>query len=822
MAGLADLGAGLAQDFRAAWRSFRTSPGFAAAAIVTIGLGVGVNTGVFSIVNAVAFGGIPARAPDELVAIHQNVQGVPRASNNYSDFTRPEYENFRDRTETLSGVLAYGRMWDATLGGDAPRMVVATPVSCNFFDVLGVPPRIGSGFSRAHCESGGDSAVAIITHALWMERFNGESSILGETVTLNGTEFQVIGVAPEGFAGIDVDRPSLFVPIESRTILRPDRNRFDDDILSWLNLVGRLGPGMTAAEVEAEWSVFARQLDLEQPARTTTVSVDPALRLSAPAMRTAVLAASAIVMTAFGLVLLVACTNVANLMLARADTRMRDTAIRSSLGATRARLIRQFVTESVLIAIFGGLVGAVLAIWAVDGLITAGYSLLPPEARLILVVEPKASLSVLAFALGLSMIAGVSFGLAPALRATRPGLRATIDQDAPGGGRAGRGRLQGALVGVQVAFSMILVIATALLLRGLYETLTVDPDFDHEGLIVAGADLGIFGYDGAGAADFQRRAIDEIRALPGVDAVAQVLIAPFEGRSRAFGWRLPEQQDDESRSLESNNVSANYFSVTGIPIVRGRAFTEAEVAAEQANVAILTESTARMFWPDEDPIGKTLISGFGTPVEIVGVARDIEVRIGEADMPYIYSPAVVRAQTEMQLVVRTGLPVETLIEPIGAVYQRLDPRLPVRVQGFDELFALWTGISSIVTAVAFGLGALALVLASVGVYGVMSTVVGRRVREIGIRLALGAGRTDVLGLMLRKSMRPVAIGAAIGVFACFGVAKLLPALLFGVGALDPLALAGAAAAVLGAGFLASAIPARRAMRVDPMTTLRYE
>jgi ABC-type antimicrobial peptide transport system permease subunit len=289
-----------------------------------------------------------------------------------------------------------------------------------------------------------------------------------------------------------------------------------------------------------------------------------------------------------------------------------------------------------------------------------------------------------------------------------------------------------------------------------------------------------------------------------------------------MGWRLPEEADEQARTLFSNTVSADYFDVTGIPIVRGRAFTVQEVDAEQPTVAIMTESTAKLFWPNKEPIGKTVVSGFGQTVEIVGIARDTEVSVGQTDTPYVYSPAVQAAQPEMQLVIRTAVPVDSMIEPIRAVYQRLDSRLPVRVQTFEQIFALWSNVSSLAASVAFGLGGLALILATVGVYGVMTTVVGRRLREIGIRLALGADKADVLKLMLRKSMRPVAIGAAIGILGCFGVARLLPVLLFGVGALDPLALAGAAVAVLGAGFFASAIPARRAMRVDPIRTLRYE
>lgn len=822
MDGLPELGSRMAQDLRQAARALRSSPGFALTAIVTIGLGVGVNTGIFSLVNAVAFQNLHASEPDELLAINQVVDVSPRGQNNSAQFTKPEYEAYRDRTETLSGALAYGRLWSANLGGETPGLIVATPVSCNFFDVLGLAPQIG-GFSAAHC-AGSGANVAVLTHDLWVDRFAGDTGILGRTVQLNGGEFQIVGVAPEGFAGIDIDRPSLFIPLGAATAMRPDRSFYEDGTVAWLNVVGRRAAGVSTDQVEAELNVIARQLDLEQPGRSSSVTVGRATPLSAPDMRGPLLGVAAIGMFAFGLVLLVACTNVANLMLARADLKLRDTAIRVSLGATRGRLIRQCLTESVLIAVAGGLVGAMLAVWAMDALLAAAFSALPPEVGSFLRIEPEADRNVFAFALGLSMLAGIGFGILPAFTASRPGLRTMTDQDAGGTVSRKRGRLQGVLVGAQVAFSMVLVVATALLLRGFYETRTVDLGFNHEGLVIGGADIESFGYRGEQAADLQRRAIDQVRALPGVEDVAQALITPLEPIRRTYTWRLPEQAQAESRPVDTNNVSANYFAVTGIPIVRGRAFTDAEVAAERSSVAIVTESTARSFWPGEDPIGKLLVldAFVEVSVEVVGVARDIQVSsIGETETPYIYTPANEASQHEVRLVVRTALP-DSMIAPIAAVYRNLDPRLPVRVQRFEENIAFWTGVSGIVTSLAFGLGSLALVLASIGVFGVMSTVVGRRVREIGIRLALGAGRSDVLRLMLRKSMRPVVFGAALGVLTCFGVARLLSSLLFGVGAFDPFALAGATAAVLGAGFLASALPARRAMAVDPMTTLRYE
>ncbi len=823
MTGLGVLCSQVAQDLRYAWRSLARSPGFAIAATLTIGLGVGVNTGIFSVLNAVAFRDLPATQPEELVAVHKD--GVP-PGHNYAQFSNGEYEAYRDQSETLSGVLAYARMWLANLGGDDPQQIVATPVSCNYFDVLRLPPRIGGGFTAAHCENAGDSAVVVITHDLWVSRFGSDTSILERTVTVNGNEFQVVGVAPEGFTGIDIDKPSLFVPLQAQRLLRPNVTFLDDDAAGWLNLVGRRVAGVSSNQVEAELQVIAGRFDAEQPERRATrMTVTRATPLSAPAMRASVLGTSAIVMTAFALVLLVACTNVANLMLARADTRIRETAIRLSLGATRARLVRQFITESVLISVIGGLLGAVLAVWAFQGLLAAALAGLPLEMGTLLRIEAEPDLRVFGFAVALSVLAGVGFGLTPAFTATRQALRMTIEQNSPGSGQRTSSRLQGALVGAQVALSMVLVVATALLLRGLYEARTVDPDFDYEALVVVVTDMQSFGYDGERAMLVQRQAIDGIRALPGVEDVAQALITPLEPQVWNFPYRLPEEA--EFKMLQTNSVSANYFAVTGISIVRGRAFTEAEVAAERPSAVILTESTARSIWPDQEPIGRTLIAfsgGIGeTSLEVVGITRDVEVvAIGETDTAYLYSPATPSSQPHMQLVVRTALPVESLRAGINAVFARLDSQLPVTVRPLAQNFEHWTRLSGLAASLSLGLGALALVLASVGVFGVMSTVLVRRMREIGIRLALGADKSDVLRLVLRKSLRPVAVGAIVGALACFGVARLLSRLLFGVGALDPYALAGAAAAVSGAAFLASAIPARRALSVDPMTTLRYE
>ena len=813
----------LLNDARHAWRGLAAAPGFTAIAVATIALGIGVNTGIFSLFNALALRDLPVPNADELVTINQRVTGVERGSNNFSEFSTAEYATYRDRSETLSGVAGYGRYWTATLGPESRQVVVSTPVTCDYFAVLQRQPTLGTGFAARHCDSPSESAVAVITHEFWVDRFNSDPEILGRTLTLNGSVFTVIGVAPEGFAGVDIERVALFVPVSAQPLLRQDRDSFGDASIGWLGLVGRRAPGTSIAQVRAELQVVAAQFDREQPGRETVVTVSRASPLSAAQMRSGFFSVSPLLMAPFGLVLLVACMNVANLLLVRGEARVREIAIKLSLGATRAHLVRQLLAESVAIALLGGMVGTLLAVWVFQVLLTLAQSSLPADLQVVR-VDSTLDVRVLAYAFGVSLATGLGFGLTPALRATRPDLRTTIEQDSAGGGRHTRGRLQRILVGAQVAFSMVLVVTTALLLRGLYVAQTVDFGFDYQNVMVASYDLRGFGYQGERAAGFQRQVVERTAALPGIEAVAQALLTPLEPGSNTFGYRLPAQR--EYTPINTNVVSANYFSLLGIPIVRGRAFTEAEVAGTTITTMIVTQSTAQRLWPDRDPLGQQLVfvgpSGEQT-VDIVGIAADRQVvRIGETDTNYVYAPAVAPTQMELQLIVRSGLEVTTVQRGVEDIVQSLNPALGVEIKRLEDNFEFWRNFSRLAAELAFALGLLALTLAAIGIFGVMSTVVGRRIREIGIRLALGASKRDIVRLVLGKSMLPVAIGALLGCAACIGVGRLLGALLYGVSALDPLALGGALLLVLSLGALVTLAPALRALRVEPMATLHHE
>jgi predicted permease len=791
-------------------------------------LGIGVNTGIFTVLNGLVLRDLPAPDSEQLVSIHQEIRGIRRGNSGYGGgFATYEYGIYRDRPETLSGVMGYSQPYTAVLGGEgAAREVLGGIVTCNYFSVLKQLPELGRSFSPDACEDGAASAEVVLSHDLWVNAFGSDDSVIETDITLNGNRFTVVGVAPEGFHGVDLVRSSFFVPIGAQPFLSPNMNLIDADGISWLTLVGRLRPGFGRQQATAELAVLARQIDQQEPGRTTRLLVNRATAFGGPTrMRTFVMGGSGLVLAAFFAVLIIACSNVANLVLARGDSRMRELSVRVALGATRGRLIRQLLLESVMISVMGGVIGTVLALWVFQWL--TGFVLSSMTGTIAaLRLDPSPDARVFAFAFALALGTGIISGLAPALQMSRPNLRSVMEKDSAGAGQQTRGRLQGPIVAVQVALSMVLVITTALLIRGLYVVQTAELGFDYRRLTVANVDLSGFGYDENRAAELQRQWIERVTALPGVEEVAQALITPLGGGLRRMTLRGPGQE--ESVMTTMNTVSANYFSVAGIPVVRGQTFSEAEVRSAVNTAVIVTESTARRFWPGQDPVGQFLVvpripAGGEDNLQVVGVAADVQVqRIGESDTSYIYLPAITQSQAELQLLIRSPLDAAELGRSIGTIVRDLDPDLLARVSPLEENIEFWRRLSRLAVSISLGLGGLALVLASIGVFGVISSVVGRRIREIGIRLALGADKRDVLQLILRKSLRPVAIGVVVGIVACIFVARAMSAMLFGVSTFDPYALVGASVLVMGAAIAASIVPARRAMSVDPMTTLRYE
>jgi macrolide transport system ATP-binding/permease protein len=806
-------------DIRYTLRTLRRSPGFAIAAAVPIALGIGINTGAFSILNNVAFRPLPVPGSTELVSVYQDFQGVKnrRVHGARMMFSMPEYREYRDTARTLSGIAAYTNPWKATLASSSPQELEGVLVTCNYFDVLQVRPSLGTGFTPANCDADAVDAIpaVVLSHTLWVRAFGSDRTIVNQTITLNGQSVLVAGVAPEGFHGTELTMASFF----ASTSFKPDFHA--NPQLSWLTLIGRRASGVNLSQVRAELAVIAGRIDRQQPGRTTTLNIAPATSLSFPFARQMFFTVAAILMAAFGLVLLLACANVGNVLLARAAGRTHEVAIRLSLGASRGRLIRQLLTESLIIALAGGIAGSLLAWWSFQALLARLPFYLPADASLPS-VDASPDLTVLWFGLGLTTITALVCGLVPAIQASKPDLQAAMKQH--GADRAGRkaGWLRGTLIAVQIAVCMALLISAGLLFRAWHAAHTINPGFEYRDITVVSAALRGPGYDDEKAAVFQRLFMERIRALPGVEAAAHTSKVPLSPGRHQTSFRLAD--GEESFEVDVNTVSPGYFALLGIPIVRGRTFTEAELQ-KVPRAVIVSEATARRYWPGVDPVGLTMFmhSDRSAPLEIVGVAKDAHVsHVAETESSYMYLPAGPSAQRGLHPLVRSQVEFAALARSITAAARDIDPGLVVRVNRLEGNMDYWRGHARLTAGAAAALSVLALVLASVGVYGVVSYVVNRRRREVGIRLTLGATVHDVQRLIVRQTLRPVIVGLVIGFVGAAAASRVLESVLFGISPLDPLAFAGAAVFLFGVAVLATLIPTREVLKVDPVTALRCE
>lgn len=787
-----------------------------------IALGVGVNTSLFSVLNSLALRDLPAPDADKLVSIHQIIDGdrffrPVRGSRNM--FSTAEYRAYRDGTRSLSGILGFSVPQTVTLGRESPREIDGAFVTCNYFAVLRQPPALGPGFGAGDCESESAVATAVLGHDLWASEFGADPSIIGRTVLLNRQAFTVVGVAPEGVHGVDVRKVAFFAPISARPLLNPRVDTYREEA-SWLTLVGRKNHEATLAQVRAELAFVAAQIDREQASRRTALVIDRATVGSSPEDRESLFTAGGIVMVASGLVLLIACANVANLVLARGAGQARHIALRLSLGASRARIVQQLLAESILIAAAGGALGGLLAMWSSQSFVVFLLSVLPADVST-LAIDASADFRVLSFSLALTVASAVLFGLAPAVQASRLDLH-SVTKSGTSDFR-GRGPTSTLLV-VQVATSMVLMISAGLLLRALHAAQSVDPGFRYENIAVADLRLSEAGYDVAGAADFQRRFLERVAALPGVEEVAQSENTPLRPGRNEMMVHVPGEE--QWRRVHVNVVSPTYFSLIGTPIVRGRTFTDSELA-NGSRAMVVTENTARQLWPGREPIGRTLTADLGRSgaieFAVVGVAKDAQVTsFGAVDSTLIYVPAVPIAQPRLKLLVKGGPSFEATAAGIRAAAAELDPAMLVLVTPLEANLDFWRRLAGLLSALSTSLGMLALLLTAVGVYGIVSYTVGRRVREIGIRIALGAKPRDVVIDLLRRTMSPVAVGAAIGLAMAIALSRALSGVLFGVSPVDPLGLGGAALFVLMVALAAALLAARPAVRSNPVTALRQE
>ena len=587
-------------DARYAVRTFRRNPGFAAAAMIPIALGIGINTGIFAILSNIALRPLPTPDSTALVTVHQDFQGVKgrRVHGARSQFSVPEYETYRDTTKTLSGIMAYTKAWSFTLGGKTPQEIEGVLVTCNYFDVLRVRPSIGAGFTQANCAAPNAAPSVVLSHALWTRVFDADPDIVRKTITLDGQTVAVVGVAPEGFDGIDFTRAAFFVS----TKLQQEYHK--NPQLSWLTMVGRRANGSGIDEVRAELTVIGSRIDRLQPGRATTLIVAPATSLSLPVARSEFLAMSAIVLASFGLVLLIACANVANVLLARAAGRTREIAIRLSVGASRWRLIRQMLTESLMIAIVGATAGSLLTWWSFQLLLQKLLASLPgtvSQPR----IDANMSLNALWFSLALTAVTALVFGLVPALQATKQDLQAFTKQNGADAAGPTRGWLRGLLIGIQVAVCMALLVSAGLLLRALHAAETTDPGFDYRNVAVVSTSFRGPGYHDARVALLRRQLREQIGSQAGIEATSLVGKTPLSPGHMQTTFR--RAGEEAAHDVDINPVSPEYFSLIRIPIVQGRTFTSAELE-ETPRAVIVTEATARRYWPGLDPIGRSIVS----------------------------------------------------------------------------------------------------------------------------------------------------------------------------------------------------------------------
>lgn len=806
------------QDFVQAVRALRRSPVFVLTAVLSLAVGIGATTAIVTLANALLLRPAPGvGAPDRLVTIGSRRGGT------FDNFEYPTLVDLRAASRTvpeMAAMLIEPRSFSLA-GPSGGEPVRGSIVSGNFFRVLRVPPAVGRFFAPDEDQVPRARPVVVLSHAYWRRRFGSDSSIVGRTVTLNGSPFTVVGVAPERFRGPFILAPDVWAPVMSAPLLGLPEDLLTNRRATWLIAIGRLAPDAGVPEAQAELAALAHRLRTAYPDAYDAefaVRVSPASVLPGQA-RPAIGGFIGLLFAIASLVLAVACTNVAGMLLARATVRRREIAVRLAIGATRARLVRHLLSEALLLFLAAGIAGTVLARVLVDGVLS-----LVPRLPVQLSFDARLDWRVLVFALATAVVSGLVAGLVPALQSSRPALVPALKSDSAGGGS--RNRLRGGLLVAQIAFSMLLLVTAGLLGRALVHARSMDAGFDPRDVSYATLDLRLANLDSASGNALVSRLLARARALPGVEGVTTSAMLPVGGGGLGLGGfhvpgRNPPERGRDSWEADWNVVSPGYFSVLRTPLVAGRDFTDADRAGA-ADVAIINETLAERVWPEGGAVGRTFRND-GRTVTIIGVARNAKYRtLGEAPRGFVYVPIAQRYFERASIVVRTA-PGVRVDAPLRRLVAELAPALPVLDQRtMEEHTALSLLPQRIAAWVAGSLGGVALLLALIGIYGVTAYSVAQRTREIGVRVALGATRGRVLALVLRQGVVLAAAGVAIGALAALGATRVLSGLLYGVHPLDGLAFAGAGLLLVGAAVAASWVPSRRAAAVEPMAALRVE
>ncbi|HJR64076.1 MAG TPA: ABC transporter permease [Gemmatimonadaceae bacterium] len=809
------------QDLKYGVRALIRSRGVTLVAILTVALGLGANIALFTLFNAVLLRSAPG-----VTEAHRLVWLTPVSRQGRSlQLSYPAYLDYRDSSEVFDGLAAYSSVPLSMSGVGEPERIDGQIVSGNFFELLGVRPVLGRTFVAAEDRRAGADAVVVIGHTLWQRTFAGDPGVLGRSVTINGHPFTIIGVTPPGFNGPEVGTPrEAWVTLAMQAQAAP----LLDDALTrrgtwWLRAFGRLAPEVNRDRAEAALQVIAMRQSADDPEQLGDVRVrlSPMRGGLSPADGGDMIPVGILAAAVTAVILVIACANVANLLLARAVARRREMGVRLALGAGRVRLVRQLLTESVVLATVASAVGVLLSTWFIDGIML--FLDIPPT------IDTVLDGRVLGFAVGAALVTGVGFGLAPALQATRRDLISSLKDDTIGRGTT-RSRVQRALVCGQVALSVVLLVTTGLFLRSLQKASAVEIGFDaRANVALVSFDLRLQGYSDEQASLAYDQLLARVRALPGIEAATLADLIPLGGRMIGSGVVIEGEPgtDGPSRSAGLATVRSDYFRTLGLPLLRGRDFAATD-GAGATPVAIVNETFTRRYWPGEDPLGKRLsLDGEDGPfLEVIGVARDSKYdAVSEDPRPFVYVPQTQRPSylTDITLMARTNGIGVSLLAALERELRALEPGIPIFRRTTMHTVVADAGASRRQgSQLLSAFGAVAMLLASVGLYGVMSYAVSQRTREIGLRAALGAARRDLIMMFVGEGTRLALLGIAVGLAAAAGIAQLMAGMLYGIGATDAATFGIVAVLLVAVALVASYLPARRAARVDPTVSLRYE
>ncbi|HET7631150.1 MAG TPA: ABC transporter permease [Gemmatimonadaceae bacterium] len=810
----------LLQDLRYARRILVKSPLFTLAVVATLAIGIGLNTAVFSVIDTLLLKPLPGvRAPDQLVQLYRSWPG----NQVYGSNSIPHFRDVRDQaTDVFSGVAAWNFQQTSISSGGRAQTAFGAAVSGNYFNVLGVPALLGRTFTTDEMQGLGAHPVLVLSYNGWKELFGGDSGVVGRTVILDGRNYTIVGVTPPDFRGaMPIVTPSLFVPLTQINELDPGRGDLTQQRGSnSFNVIARLKPGVTVAQARDRMNTLVTGLrkiypdDYKDNGITVIRQVDAGIH---PMLRSAEVGLSSVVMAVVTILLLIACVNVANLFLARARDRAREMAVRLSLGARRGVLVRQLLVESSLFALVSGVAGLAVAWWTMS---VVNHISLPMDVDF----QPGLSLSprVLMFTVGITLVTGLLFGLAPAIQATRPSLVPALKGEEAAG--ASRSRATRALVVAQVALSMILLVAAGLFLRNLAAATTVNKGFNATNMLVASVDPGIQGYNRTRTDEFYRQLTARLTANPDVVAVGYATTLPLSLNENDSGVQIPGYTPgkNENMSVQNAAVTPGFFAAMGIPVQSGRVF-RAQDDSSAAPVIIINEQFAHRFWPGQDALGKT-VHTHGRDWTVVGVVPTGKYfSLGEPPTAYYYVPQAQYWSFAMNIAIRTRGDPQAVIPVLRRTVNALDPNMPLASVRTIEDFMGMALLPARVTGWALGLfGVLGLLLASIGIYGVMAYSVSQRTREIGIRMAIGAGGGQVIRLLMRQGLRLVLVGLVVGLAGAVVAALAIRGQLYGGTGLDPVTFVVVPLVLVLVAMGAIWIPAKRAAALDPVRALRQD